>query len=191
MMGSRGSLHFKNTDTEKIVRALVEAYADEKNKLNREVTHNNWGKPFILISKTFVSVYDGSFASYGDMNSEGKLLSQCVGQPVLGFNNINDDMMCLSVYAGQEEVTGATFAEGEWWDTIDLAALMDTMQLEYTAEDWEPVFSEELEQSDEMLEAFEKLTGQTYIAAQSEVAGRWPCAKLVQETEEITVFVIA
>ena len=88
-------------------------------------------------------------------------------------------------------MTGATFAEGEWWDTIDLAALMDTMQLEYTAEDWEPVFSEELEQSDEMLEAFEKLTGQTYIAAQSEVAGRWPCAKLVQETEEITVFVIA
>ena len=190
-MGSRGSLHFKNADTEKIVKALVEAYADETTDLNWDVTHNNFGKPFILISETFVSVYDGSFANGGDMAGEGKLLSQRVGQPVLAFNNINDDMMCLAVYAGQEEVTRATYAEGEWWDTIDLVALMDAMQLDYTAEDWEPVFSEEMEEPDEMLEAFEKLTGQTYIAIQSEITGLWPGAKLVQETDDISVFTIA
>jgi len=184
-MGSSGSLHFFCT-THEVIEILVKEYSNPNSVLNEDPTHNRQGKPMIIISDCFTSVYDGSFAVYGDLFREAMLFSNLANMPVMGVTEANDEMVGLFVVLGEKIVTEALYFNGEWIDELDIALFIETMGMPYLYHEIESLlFFENIEDFIEKLHMLMHTQANISDVINSNVLQR---CRLYQETEYVDVY---
>lgn len=184
-MGSKGSLHFRNVDQEETVQMILKEYAEAKSPLNSDETHNGHGKPMIVISENWVSVYDGGFAICGDL-SEGRYLTTKVPGTALGIANANDDIVTIYVMKEGKDLFSAAVEIIGWLDEVDIQRFQQTLQPPYQEKELEALFAAE---DDIMfLERFHKLTDCPFYMDYQWLAQPEEYLELIEETENINVY---
>ena len=165
-MGSNGSIHFFSTD-EALIEGLITAYSAPSSMLNADASHNGRGTPMIIKSERFISVYDGSFAVYGDMYAEAALLSSAVGKPAMCLTNGNDEVIGIFAQDGNKIVTEGLFIDGEWHYDLDAALFLDKIALPYEKEEFAVLL--ETDDSSALVESFQAMTGLAFVWSEVDI----------------------
>ncbi len=187
-MGSKGSIHIKNNQQDAL-KVLLDEYALEDSLMNIDKSHNGHGKPMIIVSDEWLSLYDGSLADGGDFHPFLYLTEQIAG-PILGIVNANDDIASISVLKDGETVFDASIDDDGWLDEeeIDQAQLVQQLEGKYSHEEISRLFSEEVEGVLDFLEEFHKLTDCPFYMDYEWLAQPKEYLELIEETENINVY---
>ncbi len=188
-MGSIGSAHIKNEREEEILKVLLSEYNREDSLLNADESHNDHGKPMVVVSQEWVSLYDGSLADGGDLYPFMHLTKQISG-PILGVVNANDDIASLSVLKDGETVFEAEIDYDGWIDEeeIDQNQLVQLLEGRYSAEEISRLFAEEVEDVLDFLEEFHRLTDCPFYMDYEWLSQPEEYLELIEETENINIY---
>lgn len=184
-MSSKGSVHFPIQAKGKVLGQLVEEYNKERSPIRHDKTHNRHGKPMIVLSKDWISIYDGYFGVYGDL-PDGAYLTKILDVPALGIVNLNDDATGLMLMKDGKEVCSVLIEGDIWQDEVEVQEFMQVMELPYSEAEIEDLLS--AEDNLELLKKFYRLTGCPYYMDYGRLSHPEEYLELLEETKEVNIY---
>lgn len=184
---SKGSIHFRNLAQESMLAQIVAEYNKADSTINHDRTHKGRGKPLVVVSEEWISLYDGSFGAGGDLQ-EGLALCGMLSAQAMGIVNVNDELADIMLFKGDRIVLEEHIDAGGWLVKGDLQAFVKAIDMPYTLEDIEELF--DVADNKAFLEKFHRLTNCPffiYMSACLRLQAEGYLA-LMEETPEINIY---